>query len=418
MNRAQDTATTAHLDCAPRTSPFRVAVALLMLAAGVSVLAFAMSGSEAANRDYTEYWAVGQQLVHHGNPYDSAATMRIMQAAGDTSNTNMILRNPPTALFIALPLGFVSARVGAIAWCLALIAALMASIRMIWTMQGRSRDRLHLIGYIFPPALACLLAGQIGIFLLLGVTLFLYFHASKPHLAGAALLLCALKPHLFLPFGVVLIAWIAMRKAYPILTGALAALMASLALILLLDPAIWVQYLHGERGENIQNLFIPCVSALLRIAIHRNAVWLQFLPALAGCAWALWYFWTCRERWDWLDGGLLLLMVSVLVAPYAWFTDEVILLPAILVGMYRASDRGRSLLPFGCIAGVALVEVLAGVRLISGLYLWTAPAWLAWYLYADRGIGQGGEEEARSGGRDEPAAGETKALKEVGAEAQ
>jgi hypothetical protein len=418
MNRACDTATTASLDCAPRTSPLPVAAALLMLAAGVSVLAFAMSGSEATNRDYTEYWAVGQQLVHRGNPYDSAAILRTVHAAGATSNTNMILRNPPTALFITLPLGFVSVRVGAIVWCLALIAALMASIRMIWTMQGRPRDRLHLIGYIFPPALACLLAGQIGIFLLLGVTLFLYFHVTKPYLAGAALLLCALKPHLFLPFGVVLIAWIAMRKAYPILTGALAALLASLALILLLDPAIWVQYVHGERGENIQNLFIPCVSALLRVAIHRNAVWLQFLPAFAGCAWAFWYFWTRRERWDWMDGGLLLLIVSVLVAPYAWFTDEVILLPAILVGMYRASDRGRSLLPFGCIAGVALMEVLAGVQLPSGLYLWTAPAWLAWYLYADRGTGQRGEEEAGSGWRDEHAAGGAKALKEVGAEAQ
>jgi hypothetical protein len=319
--------------------------------------------------------------------------MRIAHAAGETSNTNMILRNPPTALFKTVPLGFVSVRVGAILWCLALIAALMASIRMVWTMQGRPRDRLHLIGYIFPPALACLLAGQIGIFLLLGVTLFLYWHATKPHLAGAALLLCALKPHLFLPFGVALIAWIVMRKAYPILTGAVAAVLASLALILSLDPAIWSQYVRGERAEKIQNLFIPCVSALLRVAIHRNAVWLQFLPAVAGCAWALWYFWTRRERWDWMDGGLLLLMVSVLVAPYAWFTDEVILLPAILVGLYRASDRGRSLVPFGCIAGVALMEVLAGVKLPSGLYLWTAPAWLAWYLYAVRGTGQSRAEE-------------------------
>ena len=40
----------------------------------------------------------------------------------------------------------------------------------------------------------------------------------------------------------------------------------------------------------------------------------------------------------------------------------------------------RSLLPFGCIAGVALIEVVSGVPLNSGFYLWTAPAWLLWYL--------------------------------------
>ena len=69
-----------------------------------------------------------------------------------------------------------------------------------------------------------------------------------------------------------------------------------------------------------------------------------------------------------------------MAAPYAWFTDEAVLLPAILFGLYRASDAGRSLLSFGCIAGVALVEVVAGVPLNSGFYLWTAPAWLLWYL--------------------------------------
>jgi hypothetical protein len=39
----------------------------------------------------------------------------------------------------------------------------------------------------------------------------------------------------------------------------------------------------------------------------------------------------------------------------AEFTDETVLLPAILVGIYRVLNAGRSLLPFACIAGVALV---------------------------------------------------------------
>jgi hypothetical protein len=355
-----------------------------MLAVGACILAFAMSGSDVANRDYISYWAAGQQLVHRENPYDGAAILRIEHAASYEVNRPFLMRNPPSALFLTLPLGLVSMKTGAVLWSLAIITALMTSIRMIWIMQGRPRDRMHLIGYVFPPALACLLAGQLGAFLLLGVTLFLYFHASKPYLAGAALLLCALKPHLFLPFGVVLIAWIVLRRAYPILMGALAALAASSALSLFFDPAIWSNYARGERAENIQNLFIPCMSLLFRVAIHRNAIWLQAVPAVAGCAWALWYFWTRRGQWDWMDQGLLLLIVSVLVAPYAWFTDETILLPAILAGLYRASESGRSLLPFGCIAGVALIEILAGVSMTSGFYVWTAPAWFAWYLYAVR----------------------------------
>jgi hypothetical protein len=54
-----------------------------------------------------------------------------------------------------------------------------------------------------------------------------------------------------------------------------------------------------------------------------------------------------------LREGCLLLLVSVVTAPCAWFTDEAIVLPAILVGLYRASNAVRSLLPFGFIAGIA-----------------------------------------------------------------
>ena len=51
----------------------------------------------------------------------------------------------------------------------------------------------------------CLQAGQISIVFLFGVVLFLLFYESRPWLAGAALVPCALKPHLFLPFAIVLL---------------------------------------------------------------------------------------------------------------------------------------------------------------------------------------------------------------------
>ena len=214
---------------------------------------------------------------------------------------------------------------------------------------------------------------------------FLYFHALRPYLAGAALLLCLLKPHLFLPFAVALIAWIVTTRTYRILIGAGAAWIASTALSMFLDPAIWLQYVHGEKGENIQNLFLPCLSCAFRLLIHRNAIWLQFLPAIVGSIWALWYFRARRDRWIWVEHGPLLLLVSVMVAPYAWFTDEALALPAVLFALCRAADSGRSFLPFGFLTGVALFEVVMGVPLTSPYYLWTVLAWLACYLYSLRG---------------------------------
>ncbi len=358
--------------------PLKVVAAALMLACGITILTVAMNGNEAKDRDFIAYWAAGQQLVHHQNPYDGIGIHRLQHAAGYKWDRPFFIRNAPTALFLTAPLGLVSARLGAILWALALVAALVGSIRMIWIMAGRQPDRLHLLGYIFPPALACLVQGQIGIFLLLGVTTFLYCYESMPLLAGAALLTCALKPHLFMPFGCAVLLWIIVRKKYRILTGAGIALAASLAIAFLLDPSAWSQYRAMIAAENITEEFIPTFSLALRLAVHTSWWWLQVVPAIVATFWGVHYFWKNRERWNWKRHGCLLLVLSVMVAPYAWFTDEAVVLPAILFGLYRASDRLLTL--FSCIAGVALLEVFAGVRINSGFYLWTTVAWTLWYI--------------------------------------
>ena len=135
-------------------------------------------------------------------------------------------------------------------------------------------------------------------------------------------------------------------------------------------------------STGVLDAFVPTLSVTLRFLIDRNAVWLQFLPEAGGCVWAVWYFWSRHNRWDWTDQGLLLLLASMACTPYAWFTDEAVLLPAVLAALYRAADSGRSLFSLGLIAGIAFIEVLAAVKMTSPFYLWTVPAWLAWYLYA------------------------------------
>jgi hypothetical protein len=367
-----------------KANPWRLATFLGLTAILCSISVFILNNSGIDQRDFIAYWAAGQQLVHGANPYDGPATQKLENAAGCDSGQLLLMRNPPAALFLVLPLGFAPPNAGILFWMIALLASLMASIRMIWILHGRRTDRLHLLGYCFAPVLACLMAGQLGIFLLLGTVLFLYFHASRPALAGASLLLCSAKPHLFLPLGLVLLLWVFVQKRYRILAGFCAALLASGALALCFDPQVWPQYLHGMRAAAIMDEFIPTLGGFLRLLLDRNAVWLQFLPEAAACLWALWYFWTRRNRWRWTDQGLLLLLVSVLCAPYAWFSDEAVLLPAVLAGIYRADDAGRSLLPFGIAAGAAILEVFAKIQMTSGLYVWTVPAWLAWYLYASR----------------------------------
>jgi len=336
----------------------------------------------ARGRDFVVYWATGQQLVHHANPYDRDAMNRIERAAGLPAGYGVgFMRNPPWGLPLALPLGLIGVRVATFLWSLLLLACLGVSVRMLWLMHGRPENYLYLLGLSFAPALVCLVAGQTALFALLGLVLFLRLHRTNPFLAGASLWLCALKPHLFLPFGVVLLVWVVVSRSYRILLGAAAAMAASCAVVYCFDPTAWADYSEMMRTSGIEKEFIPCLSIVLRLWLRPQATWLQYAPVALGCVWALGYFWRRRLTWDWMKDGSPLMLVSIFLAPYCWLFDQALAIPALLQGAY--ATRSRVLVAVLAFASLLMeVESACDVKLPSALYLWGAPAWLAWYIVA------------------------------------
>jgi hypothetical protein len=123
---------------------------------------------------------------------------------------------------------------------------------------------------------------------------------------------------------------------------------------------------------------------MLRQYVSPHALWMQWLPVAIGCVWAIIYFRKHGDEWDWMQHGSLLVLVSIVVAPYTWFMDQAIVIPALLHAAY--STRSRRCIAILALASAAIeIGILGGVPLLkSPFYLWTAPAWLVWYLYAVR----------------------------------
>ena len=372
----------------------RLRILIEFLVVGICTLAFALNAAGigatlltdnfAGQRDFVSYWASGHQLVQRADPYDAPAILDLEHSAGFGANLPpLIMRNPPPSLLLVLPLGLLGVRGASLVWSLLMVASLWISVRMVAAMHTRQGSPLNLLAYSFAPALSCLIAGQMGLFVLLGLVLFLRLHRTRPFLAGASLWFCALKPHLFLPFGVVLLLWIVFSRRYTIMLGAAAAFAFSTAVAMTFDPHVFAHYTQMMQSAQLDTKFIPCVSTMLRLYLNPNAVWIQFVPAALGCLWAT--IWFLRHRdWDWVEHGSLLVLVSVVVAPYSWFMDQAVLLPAILHGLYR--NRSRNLVALLAILS-AIVEIanFRGVPLGNRiLYPWTAPVWLAWYLLATR----------------------------------
>jgi hypothetical protein len=374
---------------AKRHSPVFLAVFAVFLIATIITVAGVLIGvlsAQIAHHDTICFWASGHLLVHGANPYDRAAIGQLETSVGFPVNTNAVFltRNPPSALFLMAPLGLLSAKEGVLAWSLLLAAFFVASVLAVRSMMGHPYERGYvLLAWFFPPALCCIEMGQTGLITLLGLALFLRFHESRPLWAGAALSLCAVKPHLLLPFAVVLLAWIIVRKRWTVLWGAILALAAESLIAMAFDHSIWTHYRAMMRTERFVDEFIPTLGVGLRFLLDRQAMWLEFVPAALGCVWGAWYFWRNRETWDWRTNGLLLTLVSLAVAPYAWLTDQVLAIPAILFALMRAGGARK-----GSVTLLLAVLTATEVQMMTTKSLFFAPdmvlgvVWMAWYVYA------------------------------------
>lgn len=368
-----------------------LAATLTALLGYILVTHSAVIRSNLAERDSIAYWTAGRLLIHHRNPYDSAAVLELERRQGYGEDKPLVLRTPPWSLFVILPLGFLNPFHAWILWTSLSLGSLLIAMRVCWKIYGADtpRNLFTLVGYSFAPVPACLVAGQMGLVLLLGLVLFLWWERDRPFLAGAALLLSFAKPHLLALFWFALIFWAVERKKREIAIGFGVALIAANGLALLFDPHVFQHYREMLYEASIGYEFIPALSGVVRLLFFRREFWVQFIPMILGVIWCAWFLISNQSNWNWRRHGPALLVVSVLTTPYAWLTDEVVLLPAVLqaaafVYQTRANMKVGSrlvLVIFGFLNGLLLLILKSKIPFATGIYFWSSLVWFSWYLY-------------------------------------
>lgn len=358
----------------------RIVCALLLLAAGAGLSFWITSHSvRSVDKDSIEYWAASKLLLRHGDPYDDASVFQLEQEAGAPVTTHaQLMFNPPCTLFFILPMGLFAPRVAVFLWSLMMIGCIVLSVRVLWVHNGRHADRSHLLAYVFAPVFACVVLGQIVALALLGISLFLWLERKRPLLSGLSLSLLVVKPQLFLPFGAVLLFRAFQQKEYRVLAGSALGVIFLCSVPLAFDHQIFSQYVPAIHSANAVSNTMPTLSSLVH-KLHPQYGLLQYVLAICTCCWAVYWYIRRQQTWNWNREGLLLLMISVLVAPYSWFNDEVLMLPAVLNGIYECENG--ALIGFALIDAAALALVFFNVPLVTGAYIWTGPCWLAWFLY-------------------------------------
>jgi hypothetical protein len=229
----------------------------------------------------------------------------------------------PVFAFALRPLARLPYRQAYYVWQAILFTAL-AGFVALW--PSRSRGLLLLAVCWSFPLMANFVNAQDVIFLVLFLLMAWRYHASRPWVAGICFALCALKFHLFLLVPVLLIA----QRKWRILAWGTATLLVLLGASTAVSVSGWIPLFINiafTSGANPYDYAMPNLHALVN-GLPNALRWELAGDALVIAA-VVWF--ASRSRFSLAFSATLI--GGLLISRHAYFSDALVLLPALLIVM-------------------------------------------------------------------------------------
>jgi hypothetical protein len=388
-------------DSPPGSRRLLLAVAaLVMLAAGGVAFQNLFLSNRKPPVDFVAFWVGGDLAVHGHNPYYPPAVRARQREVGHDADAAVMMWNPPWVLTLVMPFALVPYGAAYGLWALAHIALILAATELLWRgfaptdPQRRERHMkarwvAYLVGLSFVPTTYLIGIGQITAVVILGLAGFvLLSRAGRPFLAGAAVAVTAVKPHLLTVFATwLLLEALCSRAGRLVVAGGVLVGIAACLPPTLVNPGVWGDYARALTAPADADHYSPAdwttpvIGSWVRASIPGQPFWVQFVPPiLAVVAFGVWYLTGGRPRSE-ADRALLtpwIVAGSLLVAPYGgWPFDLVLLLPLIFATAARVVQSPR--LPAIAVGAVWLAAVNVALlymmvtRASSELYIWATP---------------------------------------------
>ena len=299
-------------------------------------------GGPFGSRDFVQYWSACRLLEGGINPYDAAAMHQVQKTAGVNWHQPVMMWNPPPALGLLCPMMGGGLESAAARWAVfnALAFILAALFTMVALGKGSWPWALT-ISLTFVPAWDNLLSGQLGAVLALGLgAFFLLERERKDFAAGFALVLLVPKFHLFHLIWIAVLYQCFFCKRQRMFLGLVTAVVLSSIYPLLSEleifsnwwasvrsPAVWSETTHILEWR--ADALVGDLRAVLH-AVGLSSQWvIVALPVVASVC-LLIFFARKRPDVEWPRWAPPLLCVSLLTAPYGWFSDQAALLAVVL----------------------------------------------------------------------------------------
>jgi hypothetical protein len=326
---------------ATRGNGLRRAALLLTLSLCCGFLA-AAGNAYYGGRDFECFVRAGEIALGGGDPYDpaqyeAAAGLTGPRLAHDISRCGLRNPYPPWTTLLFTGLATLGLPLASSLWASLLIASTVLGIGWSWQLAGPRRVPWPVIAALVvltEPFMLALAQGQFGgLYFALTAGAAVWLRERRGLSAGTALAGLALKPQTGLISGPVLLGLAVRDRQWRALVGAVAAFLAALAATLLIRPA-WLVSWAAAPGE------------LRGAAIIRNTTWdlatslgsWTFGIAIIALLMLAVVVLVRGRRLEQTDLIGLGTAVSLVVAPYAWVHDFMVLALPWSLTLARASE--------------------------------------------------------------------------------
>ena len=355
--------------------------------------------------DTTEYWIAGRLNLAGRDPWDRAAVARLQLAVGRTYARPVLMCDPPWFVSVAMVLGALPYPVARVLWLVVNAALFLAAGDLLWRVYGGERGRsvrqaqdrrwvAWVATFGFLPVVVTLRWGHSTGFVVFGAALFLWGVNGWEHLvwAGVGAALMATKPHLVWMFWPVLLAWMWENRPcwldacemidlqawliWRVPVGLVVVLGIMTVTSLLPNTNLIANYWRGIIQQPPLEWRTETIGGDLRALFGPAHTWLQFAPMLPGLVWLAWYWRRHHDWWYWPNRLPVLLLASLIFAPYGWAYDLAVALPVVVAVVAQGPG-------WLAILGLALVGLVS--RWHSLTLGAVVLAWWYWRVKMERG---------------------------------
>lgn len=300
----------------------------------------ARSQNHMLDSDFFTFWLGAKLVGQCQNPYDPVLWKAGHLLAGSTWLENPIYCYPLPLAYLTAWIGIIPMQIAGPVWLFLSVGSILAGILVLQSTRAGGRQLRNvfpvLLGLaLFRPVLTTIRNGQQGGFYLLALVLILYFAEKRKWVtAGLITALLLLKPTLGLPILGLLFIWLYKNRGGKAILVSMLAVCGALLFSVINQPGWPSAFLSVglQKGSDVF-MFTPTIWGIagsicrMDFGCARTTGSIFFiLLTIAG----MFMFWKYSSRWNsWLAGSVAIL-VGLLITPYLWAYDQILLIIPIL----------------------------------------------------------------------------------------